>query len=375
MSLPEIKPTTWKSRGPAFLPTEPWEEGGLRNFTSSSFPLGDGNWRLWYYARTPDRRQSWLAMAEGIPGKSFRKIRLEASPGDASRSGAEATLSNLPEGWQPVQPVCLALPGGGYRLYFWAHAPGIVRYLCAESSDGRHFTVTDPSRAVLYHYHDRAVETEALAEGLTLWGRTGITRPPHEPAAAPDVICNDATNIYVLPDGSYELYSAAIEPVDKNGPRFIEEDNAAGFARFIVRLSSRDGLTFGDRRRVLEPDAQDAPGLQFYYLSVTYIQNKRFGVVGHYRVDHQTLAMERVWSEDGITWKRPDRRPFIEPGFCGVPDHYGASASHNLVQHDGRWHCFYTGFNYTHNFRRSIGPVMGSVLLAECPELALPWNS
>ncbi|MDR1282677.1 MAG: hypothetical protein LBK99_17920 [Opitutaceae bacterium] len=374
----------WQPQGLAIVPTEPWEQDGLRNFTCPAEPLGDGGgnggWRLWYYARTADRRSCEIGIAEGIPGSpSARKYRLRRAPGNARLlyPGERYTLSNLPDGWLPVQPVHLVLPGGGHRLYFWAHAPGIVRYLCADSCDGFHYTVADPYRAILYHYHDRAVEKNTLAaDGLTFWGNTAHTRPGHEPAANPMLVTNDATNLYAIPGvtpdaasdaARYELYTACIVSVPKDSPRYIAEDNAAGFVRVIDRFTSRDGLHFEDRRRVLEPDTDEPPGLQFYGLAVTHLPDgRRYGQIGHYRCDTQILSIERAMSDDGgLTWQRPDRFPCMDAGFNGGHDIHGLLPSHNVVYHDNAWWCFYTGHRHTHNFKKSAGLPTATVLLAK----------
>ncbi len=190
----------WQPCGLAIVPTEPWEQDGLRNFTCPAEPLGHNEWRLWYYALSIDRRSCEIAIAEGTPGSpSARKHRLRRAPGNARTAypNERYTLSNFPDGWLPKQPVHLALPGGGHRLYFWAHSPGVNRYLYADSDDGFHYVVTDPHQAILYHYHDRAVEKNIhAADGLTFWGNTGHARPRHEPAANPMHVTNDATNIY-----------------------------------------------------------------------------------------------------------------------------------------------------------------------------------
>ena len=346
------------------MPTEPWEQGGIKNFTAPAIPLGDGRWQLWYYAHPVDRKGSVLAVAEGVPGQNMRKTMLHRSAGEAARHGVERSLSNLPDGWQPVQPVYLRLHNGTHRIYFWAHAPGIVRYLYADSLDGLHFVVGDPHRPVLYHYHDRAVENGDLPHGLSIWGGAKEPRPAHEKAASVDLVCNDATNVHVLPDGSFELFTPTLLEVAKDSPQYIREDNAAGFIRVIDRLTSKDGIHFGDRVRVLERNENDPPGLQFYYLSVTRLGAKRLGLIGHYRADRQTLAIERAWSDDGIHWDRHEKVPWLDCGLQGEKDVYAALAPHSLVNDAGQWWCFYTGFNFLHNGQQSVGSALASVLLA-----------
>ena len=86
----------------------------------------------------------------------------------------------------------------------------MVRYLAADSDDGRRYRVLDPHRPCLYHPVDRAVDgTEAATAGLTRYAKRKSNRPPGEPAAPARLISNDATMVYRLPDGTFEMYSVA----------------------------------------------------------------------------------------------------------------------------------------------------------------------
>lgn len=182
------------------------------------------------------------------------------------------------------------------------------------------------------------------------------TRPDNEPPATARLVSNDATNVYRLPDGTFEMYSAALLEVAKDDPRYIAHDNAAGWVRVIDRYTSVDGLDWTDRRRVLAPDARDPVDQQFYYLSVTHTPRGRVGMLGHYRVQAQTMDLEACFSVDGIRWERSRRRAWITRGEPGEPDSYGIYAPHALAPRDGLWHLFYTGVNEAHNHKHSHGP-------------------
>ena len=110
------------------------------------------------------------------------------------------------------------------------------------------------------------------------------------------------------------MYSVGLIEVPKGDPRYIAHDNAAGLVRVIDRRTSEDGLRWSDRQRVLVPDEDDPIDQQFYYLAVTHTERGRVGMLGHYRVEAQTMDLEWCFSKDGITWERPLRRP----GFRGV---------------------------------------------------------
>ncbi len=345
-------PSAWHKHGLVLEPSESWEGTGIQNFTCPAEPLENGAWRIWYSVSESSSGYA-LAFAEGVPGKPMKKVRAQCSPGDPA--DGPFTLGNLPERWKPVQVIHIRLRDGKHRIYFWAHGPRILRYLAADSEDGRRYRVVDPLRPVLYHPHDRAAWGVASPDGLKLHAEPSKDRPAEEPPAPTRLISNDATNIYQLPDGTFELYSVALVQVPKTDPAYMAHDNAPGLLRVIDRYTSADGLHFETRRRVIERDAKDPVDQQFYYLSVTPTPKGRIGMLGHYRCQAQTMDLEWCFSADGVQWHRPQRRAWIERGDPPAPDCYGIYAGNQLVQHDGRWHLFYTGVNSAHNGKHSHG--------------------
>ena len=211
----------------------------------------------------------------------------------------------------------------------------------------------------------------ALAAGLPRWAKKKAAPVEGELLAPSHLISNDATNVYQLPDGSFELYTVALLTVGKDDPRYAAEDNIPGLVRVIDRLTSADGLTWGNRQRVITPDADDPQDLQFYYLSVTHTEGGRLGLLGHYRLGAQTIDIEPCFSTDGLTWQRPHRQPWITrdaPGTTAAS--YLLHAPHALVQHNGLWHLFYTGGNFAHNHHDKHGPTEArAILLATREEL------
>ena len=359
-------PDAWK-KGPVVL----GQEGGpgdrwVQNFTCAAEPLEHDRWRLWYSTTGPKAPFN-VAVAEGVPGGPMERRVAVLSAGEPQ--DAPLALGNLPDGWRPFQPVHVALPEGRHRLYFWAHGPGVIRYLAAESDDGRRYRVHDPHRPCLYHPSDRAVAGEAAAEaGLARFAGKESNRPQGEPPAPARLISNDATNVYRLPDGRYEMYSVGLIDVPEGDPRYVAHDNAAGLVRVIDYRTSEDGLRWSGRKRVLVPDGDDPIDQQFYYLAVTHTDRGRVGMLGHYRVKAQTVDLEWCFSKDGIAWERPLRRPWVPRGKPGEPDSYGIYAPHSLVEHGGQW-LFYTGLNSSHNGKDSHGEPGSVVRLARCDSI------
>jgi len=345
-------PTAWKKHGIILQPTEPWEGDHIQDFTNPAEPLDKDRWRFWYSAVDEKKKYS-IAYAEGTPGGLLNKYPAQCTRGEPPH--APFAVGNLPEKWNPVQVIHIPMKNGRHRIYFWVHGPGILRYLAADSDGGHRYRVVDPLRPVLYHPHDRAARGVPSPDGVVLAKERSRDRPADEPLAPSHLISNDATNVYQLPDGSFEMYSVALVSVPKDDPAYVAEDNAPGLLRVIDRYVSGDGLRFEKRTRVIQRDARDPVDQQFYYLAVTYTRKGRVGMLGHYRVRAQTMDLEWCFSTDGLKWHRPQRTAWLPRGKPGEPDSYGIYACNGLVQRDGLWHLFYTGVNSSHNGRDSHG--------------------
>lgn len=343
-------------------------DGMIQNFTSAAEPLEAKRWRLWLSVSGQGVPFN-VGIADGVPGEGMERHLAVLSEGEPA--DAPLAIGNLPRDWRPVQGVHVPLAKGRHRLYFWAHGPKVVRYLAAESDDGRRYRVIDPSRPCLYHPADRAVDGRAASEaGLKKKSGQVSTRPAGEPAALARQISNDATNVYRLSDGTFEMYSVGLVEVGKEHPGYVAHDNCAGWIRVIDRYASKDGLDWPERRRILVPDAKDPADQQFYYLSVTHTPYGRIGTLGHYRVEAQTMDIEACFSKDGLSWQRAARSPWIPRGKPGEPDSYMVYAPHSLVERDGLWHLFYTATTEAHNHKHSHGSPMRSIMYATCQS---PW--
>lgn len=361
-------PSDWQKHGVAFTGSGPADRW-LQNFLCCAEPLDGDRWRLWYSVNHSSLPANF-GITAGVPGGTM--VRHEAVLSSGEPADAPLAIGNLPAGWHPVGPTHLRLNNGKHRLYFWIHAAPVVRYLAADSDDGRRYRVVDPRQPCLYHPNDRAVTGEvAAAAGLTRLAGKRVERPADEPAARPELVANDATTVYQLADGSFEMYTVSLLEIPPGDPRYVKEDNAAGWLRVIDRLVSHDGLEWTDRRRVIVPDERDPVDQQFYYLSVNYTQAGRIGMLGSYRVRDQIVDLTWCFSSDGLAWDRGTRTPWLPRGAAGEPDSLSIYPGHDVVEHAGRWHLFYTGVNYTHNFRRSEGEPRSSVMYASCVR---PWT-
>jgi hypothetical protein len=360
MILQADQTVSWKKHGVILEPDE--IPGRINNMSGASIPLGDGRWRIWYdYTENKHRH---IAFSEGDPLKG-RMTRTTATIGEEATAKGGLIIRNVSPNWNPRHPCHLSLKDGRKRLYFWTTAQGVIRYLSADSEDGRCFVVNDPNQPCFYHPHDRAVAPNDAPPGLTLCSNIRAERPAYESLAAPHLVVNDATNVYQLADGSFEAYSARVEKMPENDPGYVSYDNAAGYRRFIRRFTSSDGLTWQGPFGEIRPDENDPQDLQFYYFSVTHTPQGRVGLLGYYRCADQTIDVEICFSDDGINWKRPMRGAWLQRGKKEDPDGYAIMASHSLSHWNDRWWLFYTGYNFSHNHRESFGPEMSRILCAE----------
>ena len=360
----------WNKRGEVFRHQGAPAGGWVQNFTSTVEPLEEERWRVWTSVSVPKTELKQIGYHAGKVGGEWKHTVAVCSAGEPDRK-AELAIGGLPEGWFPVQPVTLRLKDGRSRVYFWAHGKGVVRYLAADSEDGRAFKVVNALTPCLYHPADRAVDGKvAVAAGLKHFMKRKAAPVENEMLAPAGLLSNDATNVYQLPDGSFEMYSVGLVEVGKDDRRYASQDNVPGLVRVIERYTSADGLNWGGRQRVLMPDERDPHDLQFYYLSVTHTERGRVGLLGHYRLDAQTIDIEGCFSADGITWERVQRQPWITRD---VPDTTAGSfilhAPHAMVQRGGSWYLFYTGGNFGHNHREAHGKEDRAVMLATCESL------
>ena len=69
---------------------------------------------------------------------------------------------------------------------------------------------------------------------------------------------------------------------------------------------------------ILEPDEDDPPDLQFYWLTAFHMKSGFGGFLGCHHTIDQTMDLQLVTSEDGWTWERQlNRQPILPLGGPG----------------------------------------------------------
>ncbi len=234
-------PSGWRKEGELFRYRGSLDGGWVQNFTSTVEAIAEDRWRIWTSFSVPNGPIKQIGYHTGQVGGEWTPTVAVCSAGDPDAS-APLAIGGMPEGWHPVQVVTLRLQDGRTRLYFWAHGEGVVRYLAADSEDGRAFRVVNASTPCIFHPADRCVDgSVALELGLKRFAKRKAAPGPGESLAEARLISNDATNVYQLPDGSFEMYTVGLIQVEKDDPRHMPHDNIAGLVREIDRYASADG--------------------------------------------------------------------------------------------------------------------------------------
>ncbi|HRE82134.1 MAG TPA: hypothetical protein PLN52_13885, partial [Opitutaceae bacterium] len=79
--------------------------------------------------------------------------------------------------------------------------------------------------------------------------------------------------------------------------------------------------------------------------------------------------LEWCYSQDGLTWSRPERRAWLPRGVPYEHDSYAIYPANSIVRHDNTWWLFYTGTNYAHNLKCSYGKPRSVVMVAQANSL------
>ena len=138
----------------------------------------------------------------------------------------------------------------------------------------------------------------------------------------------------------------------KYNPRLpTERDNLKGMHRRISvwRTGRLDGHWVGPVT-VLEPDEQDPPDMQFYWLTPFHAKGGYGGLLHCHHTADQTMDVQLVVSPDGWSWRRANgRRPVLGLGEKGRFDCGMVYAWSAPILRQGRVLVFYNGRATVHD--------------------------
>ncbi len=309
---------SWRKQGVVLRNTETWETDKVPTIFPSTV-LDCGNKRRFYYSLNSFHNHDYnLALAEQDQRGKIKKFPLLRD------TDGYFSLSGLPLEFKPLQANVLRLGRADWRMFFWAHKHTEgrqVRFMVASSRNGLNWQmIADEQSIALCHHGDVLCQ-----QGK--W-------PLH-------LQSNDATTVYRRPDGSWELFSAALMYYPPAQERPQNKDLRENLIRLIQRWTSADGWHWSTPEVIILPDEQDSSDLQFYYLTSTDLDGYRLGLLGRYNCQVRQLTIEPVWSLDGRSWQRPYREnclPLLEDSqkvFMAVPAQYLLRSGDTLTLYYG----------------------------------------
>jgi len=303
--------------------------------------MEDGSYRCYGTVRPADERTMAIGLWESADALNWRPVNL----GEGTNL---VRFENLPGDQGSVGlPNVLRLKDGTWRMYFWKHRDGHLRYLIAESKDGLKWRVLDINKPALYHPHDGGLWK--LAEGLSVHDAPEIKLPMSEFLARKHLWSNDSTHIHYNPQmDRFECYSVWLHPAIPE--RRVDVDNAPGVHRLIHRRLSGDGINWSDAELIIMPDDRDPWDLQFYFMSVHRQEGWMIGRLGYYRVADgmQSMDTDLCFSRDGYRWQRPVRGGWIPRSKEGM-DSVGIYAAASWLDLGDKWLTLYSGTPTPHN--------------------------
>jgi len=248
--LDEAGPPGARSIHHVYAPVEKvkchFEDGGaaLPNTSISDLiVLDDGSYRAYATAYSVDEKTMRVAVWESGDAINWSARRLGQAPVDG-RDTNLIQFDNLPGDQSSVAgPQVMRLPDGRWRMYFWKHGDGHLRYLIAESKDGLRWRVLDVNRPALYHPSDGGLWK--LAEGLDLHETVKLDLPPDQVLARKRLWSNDSANVcYNDQLGRFECYSVWLHPAI--AARRVDVDNAPGIHRIVSNHIAIGGIISRD---------------------------------------------------------------------------------------------------------------------------------
>lgn len=319
---------------------QPWELEHNAGFAGTLLRLDDGRYRFYYTTYDALGKEMGIAMAESEDGRNWRKPLL----GQRQNKGQDTNrlwFEGVPGEQNMIgQPQVVRLADGRWRMYFWKHGEGHLRYVFAESVDGIRWRAPHFDRYILSHPWEG---------GHPVW-RNGSLPDSEEAWAKKASRTNDSTHVY-FNDAlrRYELYSVWLSQIPAERETVVEKGVPL---RTIQRRVSADGLTWSPPEMLIWPDERDPWDQQFYHLAVQWHEDWMVGSLGHYRVEdgQQTQDLELCFSRDGRKWHRPLRGGFIprDPESAGALDHAGIYPPNAWIDRGETWLCLYSGTTLRH---------------------------
>jgi len=286
----------------------PWE--GHRIGGYNSVMEDNGIYRMWYDSIDSDG-QRWLCYATSKDGVRWEKPMLKV----VAHKNIEKTNIVFPIKPRPFEPGCVFKETR-------PNTPEDEKYKMACS-----YTPEEGEPGVYAFSSPDGVHWKQLSD-----------KPSFRPSDTGNICFWDSST------GSYVAYVRVWAPMRKVG-----------------RCEFNDIANWGKEKTVFSYDELDPPDMDFYnsaavkypYADDVYLM---FPSAYHHYPDppmgrHKNdgpLDMRFAVSRDGITWKRPDRGPFIRLGVKGQWDDSALYMTTGMIRNGDQLFMYYSGYDFTH---------------------------
>ncbi len=320
--MPEPLRILCRSIQPIVLPDQSWEAGSSLLPIAAFADEAPAGLLLYYVARFKDRPlENLLCLARSTDGRNWSKPDCGSGTNVVMRSSG-----NLND-WGQFTPTTILRaahepnPTHRWKMLYWDRPETAMSSgLClATSADGLRWAPL----------HARPIITGANDAASMIAAIPGVKTP--------------------LGIGSHLIHQQTL----KHNPRLpTARDNLKGLHRGISvwQCEAFTGRWVGPVG-ILEPDADDAPDLQFYWLAPFQAAGGVYGgfLHCHHTID-QTMDVQLVSSRDGWSWTRENARaPLLPLGSRGSFDSGMIAAISSPVRWQDRVLLFYQGRPTVHD--------------------------
>lgn len=337
------QPTKY-SGNPVIKPDTPWE-GYCSIYGTAMYDERENLFRIWYLTIPRDRGKQPLphrgslraphttlaAYATSVDGIHWDKPNLDQFPYD---NIAETNLLDIGryncEGISVLFDSLDPDPERRYKAFYWDHGSGGFQ----EREDGRMLCMPGPEDGT-----------------CVAFSPDGLRWTEYEGNPVISAYCD--TNQTVIWDANIERYVAF--------SRF-------GFGRKVARSESVDFQNWSKPELVLDTDAADGKGTQFYGIAVDIYEGLYLGMLWVYRegIDG-CIDTQLGCSRDGIHWERVgDRQTFLPLGEAGSWEDGMVRSAERIIVRNDQIFIYYCGVQGAHT-----GPKFPRVERQHLPAIGL----
>jgi hypothetical protein len=338
-----------QGKNPFVIPDRPWEGSVIQLYTSDvHYDPSTGRWQMWYeghpnsvllctaFSKDGLRWEKPSLGLETWKGSRDNNIILQTGYTDAH----SASVVNAPTEKDPARK---------YKLYYWVAPEWVDSQI--EPVGLTHAEAAEAKNKIKA-YKGKGHYVAFSPDGVRFTPRT----------EAPVLLDTKDFNTILFDEqlGRYRSYHT-------NDYRMPEWKQVR---RCLWESESDDGVTFGNQRLVLAPDAADdsmaksvyaADRAEYYGMHVWPHEGFYLGLVWIFTVtrgnpkygvgwDDGVIQPHLIYSADGLAWKRlPLRQPFLSVGAAGAFDSgslYSTGDHPVVIGNELRF--YYFGVNYTH---------------------------